>query len=805
MPLPEINSVLSFTKNRNLMHMKQQQKQHSDLTSVEKAFNSESFLKNHSTNIPYIVVNNFPKLGLFTSMRFIEWAAGNPEGVISLPTGKTPEYFIKWTQYLLQNWTDKNVVALRERYGLKNMTRPDLSALQFVQIDEFYPISSIQHNSFYYYVKNFYIKGFSLDVNKALLINSDEIPLAHGKHFTEIFPDSRVDLSLRYRSCNSPQEELQQESIFLIDNWCSTYEQKIRDKGGIGFFLGGIGPDGHIAFNIKGSDPFSTTRLTSTNFETQAVAAGDLGGIEVSGNRQVITIGLETITYNPDAVAVIIVAGEAKADLIKQSLENELTNLYPATVLTKLKNSRFYLTDGAAINLSDAVEYYFQNGKWTQEKTERAVIELCKEINKYGHRLVIEDLKENQFCKLIPNLNEKTVDSVISSTTKKINRGMRDEENQVFLHTAPHHDDLLLGILPLVERHLQTMSNTFYFSVLTSGFNAITNKYIISVLNETKKYLGAELIQMVNYSDFFENGYKYKWDKDVYHYLTNLAANNDFQRIRGLCHRVVRALTEISGIRNQEQLRDTINEFLSILKHSYDGEKNPPKIQRLKGMIREFEEELVWAHYGVPVKNVIHNRLGFYKGDIFTEQPEKNRDVQPILEMMKRINPTVISLAFDPEGSGPDTHYKVLQAIAEGLREWKKEKTDMSGIRIWGYRNVWYRFNPADANVVVPVSLSQMSTMDSTFSNCYLSQVDASFPSYELNGKFSILAQKVWVQQLQDIQLLLGKDFFYMNENPELRASHGLIFFKEMEVDEFLIQARALEKSTEGSVKFKAS
>jgi glucosamine-6-phosphate deaminase len=781
--------------------MKQNLKNTRNLTNVEKAFFTESEYKNYSTLIPYIIVNNFPKLGLFTSLRFIEWVAENPEGVISLPTGKTPEFFIKWTQYILQNWTEKNVVALLEKYGLKDTVKPDLSKLQFVQIDEFYPIPSTQHNSFYHYVQNLYIKGFGMDINNALLINSDEIPIAGGKHFNEVFPDFHVDLSLRYRSCTSAQEEIQQKSIFMIDNWCSQYEQKIRNKGGIGFFLGGIGPDGHIAFNIKGSDTFSTTRLTSTNFETQAVAAGDLGGIEISSNRQVITIGLETITYNPDAVAIIIAAGEAKAELIKQSLENELTNLYPASVLTKLKNSRFYLTDGAALNLSDTVQQFFQTGEWTQGKTERAVISLCKKLNKYGHRLVLVDLKEDPFCKLIPTLNEDTVKSVVDSIVEKIGKGMRNEENQVFLHTGPHHDDILLGILPLIERHFRSLSNKFYFSVLTSGFNAITNTYVINALQETKKYLDVGLIQMVNYLDFFESGYKYKWDKDVYHYLTNLAAGDDFQRIRGLCHRIVRALTEIANIKTGEQLRDTINECLSILKNSYDGEKNPPKIQRLKGMIREFEEELVWAHYGVPVKNVIHNRLGFYKGDIFTEQPEKKRDVQPILEMFRRINPTVISLAFDPEGSGPDTHYKVLQAIAEGLREWKKEKKDMSNVRIWGYRNVWYKFNPADANVIVPVSLSQMSTMGSIFTDCYLSQVDASFPSYELNGKFSTLAQKIWVQQLQSLQFLLGKDYFYMNENPELRASHGLIFFKEMEVDEFLMHARELEKSTEGNIK----
>ncbi|MCK7533279.1 MAG: hypothetical protein MZV63_20735 [Marinilabiliales bacterium] len=63
-------------------------------------------------------------------------------------------------------------------------------------------------------------------------------------------------------------------------------------------------------------------RLTATNFETQAASAGDLGGIEVSRTRLVITIGLGTITYNPDAVSIIFAAGDAKALVVKNALEN---------------------------------------------------------------------------------------------------------------------------------------------------------------------------------------------------------------------------------------------------------------------------------------------------------------------------------------------------------------------------------------------------------------------------------------------------------------------------------------------------
>ncbi|AEL24130.1 PIG-L family deacetylase [Cyclobacterium marinum] len=767
------------------------------LSKTEEAFFKDSDVEKITTKIPYLTVDNFPKLGLLTACRFLEWASTNPEGVISLPTGKTPEYFIKWTKFLLENWEEKKGLEIRKKYGLIDCKKPVLNGLHFVQIDEFYPISAEQNNSFHHYVNKFYIEGFGLDPKKALLINSDEIPLAEGKSYKEVFPDSKVDLTLRFREYKTPLEKLQQESIYLIDQWCGEYEAKIREKGGIGFFLGGIGPDGHIAFNTRGSDIFSTTRLTETNFETQAVAAGDLGGIEISANRLVITIGLDTIVHNPDAVAIIIAAGEAKAGIVKESLEQSMTNIYPATVLQKLKNGRFYITKGAGSKLTDSTDQYYFKGEWNNTKTERSVLDLCKKLQKYGHRITLEDLKNDKYTSQIPDLNEHTVKNVIKSISEKIDKGMQEEKNEVFLHTGPHHDDISLGILPQITKQLHEISNEAHFAVLTSGFTAVTNTFVIETLRSTKRFLDNGRIQMVNFEDFYTSGYKLKMDKDVYHYLTNVASDNAEERLRGLCHRVVRAIVFTFGIKSTQELREQINEIITVLKNSYDGEKNPKNIQTLKGMIREFEEELVWAHFGVQVKNVHHLRLGFYTGDIFTEQPDKKRDVEPILNMLREIKPTKLSLTLDPEGSGPDTHYKVLQATAEAVRQWSLEE-DLSDFKIVGYRNVWFKFDAAESNVIVPVSLGDISVMEDSFSNCYLSQVNASFPSYAHNGKFSTLAKNTWVDQLSDVQLLLGKNYFYQHQSAKVRSSHGLIFFREMDVEDFLVEARELEKSTEG-------
>lgn len=769
-----------------------------NFSRVESAFMKISGVTKMNTRLPYIITENFPTLGLLTSLRFLEWVSENPEGVISLPTGKTPEYFIKYTHYLLQNWNKPETKAILAKYGLSNMPRPDLSQLQFVQIDEFYPIPPQQHNSFYNYVNKYYIEGFGLDPSKALLINCDTIELGNGLTYREVFPDFDIDLSLRYRAAKSEEEALKKAAIFQIDDWCSQYEQKIREKGGIGFFLGGIGPDGHIAFNVRGSELFSNTRLTQTNFETQAVAAGDLGGMEISRSRLVITIGLGTITYNPNAVAVIFAAGEAKAEIVKTALEQKINTLYPATVLQRLNNARFFLTTGAASRLNDSIERYYKGSPWNEEKTQRAVIDLCVKLFKYGHHLTIEDLKNDPWCSLIPDLNEHTPAEVSQAIIAKMEKGMHPEENKVIYHTGPHHDDIMLGIMPYVNRQLRSKSNDVHFAIMTSGFTAVTNHFLAGIIEETLQLLESDQIQMIHYPDFFSKGYAFKWDKDVYHFLDNVAKNNESERRRGLCHRLVRSIVVIWKVSCRHELQEVLTQVNNELKSAYDGSKNPPNIQKLKGMLREFEEELVWAYYGVQVKNVHHLRLGFYQGEIFTENPEKNRDMIPILEQLKKLKPNIISLALDPEGSGPDTHYKVLQAIAGAIREWSKE-ADLSHLRILGYRNVWYKFHPADASMIVPVSLNSLSVLDASFKQSYLSQVNASFPSYEYDGPFSELTRQTWVKQLKQIQLLLGKNYFYENDNAMIRATHGLVYIKEMNVDAFVAIAEELKNLSEGT------
>ena len=118
-----------------------------NFTKVEKVFFESAKIKNISTEVPYITVESFPKLGLLSALSFLEWVSENPNGVVSLPTSKTAQYFINYTHFILDNWDNKQGRELLEKYHLKGLKKPDLSKLQFVQMGDFYPISSEQHNS----------------------------------------------------------------------------------------------------------------------------------------------------------------------------------------------------------------------------------------------------------------------------------------------------------------------------------------------------------------------------------------------------------------------------------------------------------------------------------------------------------------------------------------------------------------------------------------------------------------------------------------------------------------------------------
>jgi len=750
--------------------------------------------------IDVIEVDNFPALGKLTALRFLEWVQSNPNGVISLPTGKTPEFFIRETKKFLDNWNKKDIKKELEASGIDPVLKPEMGGLYFVQIDEFYPISPKQHNSFFNYVSNYYIKDLGLDPDKALLINCDKIGLPVGFDLENVWGNEAVDLSLRNRAPVSPKEKIQKDILYKIDQWCVEYEDKIKALGGIGFFLGGIGPDGHIGFNVRGSDSHSTTRLTEINYETMAASASDLGGIEVAKRSLVITIGLATITWNPECTALIIAAGESKAGIVAESIQSSRNVFFPATSLQVLSNARFYITEGASKFLYQrkAAQLALVEDL-SDDQIEQIVVSVSVKLNKKIELLTKEDYYNDSFGRLILSKESLLIDeinkNVIDSLKSKIEAGINSDQNTAFLHTEPHHDDVMLGYLPYVVRNIRIHSNSHHFATFTSGFTAVTNLYMLGLCRDLKRAMDQDLYEL---NFHFSRGYfdidsdRYR-NRDVWKYLDGVAARSMEMQEEGTLRRFLRILIEIFEDNNLDNLGDRLDELINYFETQYSGKKDMPHIQRMKGMIREWESACLWGYFGWSSSSIDNLRLGFYQGDIFTEEPTVNRDVLPVIDLLEKIDPDVVTVAFDPEASGPDTHYKVMQAVSEALKMHKSKKK----IKVIGYRNVWFRFQPHEANMFVPVSLNMLTLQNESFMNTYITQKNASFPSYEFDGPFPLLAQKIQVEQYEMLKTCLGRDYFFDHPSALIRATRGFVFLKRMELDEFFEHSRELKKKAE--------
>ncbi|MGI6071704.1 MAG: glucosamine-6-phosphate deaminase [Lachnospiraceae bacterium] len=149
------------------------------------------------------------------------------------------------------------------------------------------------------------------------------------------------------------------------DAECVEYEKKIAACGGIDLFLGGIGVDGHIAFNEPLSSLASRTRVISLAEDTIIANSRFFGDDLKEVPDKALTVGVGTIT---DAREVIlIVSGHSKARALARTIEGGLSQMWPASALQAHPNALIACDEAACGELKVNTFNYFL----TAEKNER--------------------------------------------------------------------------------------------------------------------------------------------------------------------------------------------------------------------------------------------------------------------------------------------------------------------------------------------------------------------------------------------------------------------------------------------------
>ena len=145
------------------------------------------------------------------------------------------------------------------------------------------------------------------------------------------------------------------------DIWaaCEEYENKITETGGIDLFLGGVGEDGHIAFNEPFSSLSSRTRVKTLTDDTIRVNARFFGGDVSKVPTTAVTVGVGTIM---DAKEVMILAtGAKKARAVAAGVESPISHKWTVSALQSHPHCIIVIDEPAAGELRVNTYKYFKD------------------------------------------------------------------------------------------------------------------------------------------------------------------------------------------------------------------------------------------------------------------------------------------------------------------------------------------------------------------------------------------------------------------------------------------------------------
>lgn len=140
---------------------------------------------------------------------------------------------------------------------------------------------------------------------------------------------------------------------------CESYEAKIKQVGGIDLFLGGVGADGHIAFNEPGSSLQSRTRVKTLTDDTLIANSRFFDNNIELVPRHALTVGVATIT---DAKEVIIVVnGHNKARALYHAVEGSVNHLWTISALQMHPHGIIVCDEDATAELTVGTYRYFKS------------------------------------------------------------------------------------------------------------------------------------------------------------------------------------------------------------------------------------------------------------------------------------------------------------------------------------------------------------------------------------------------------------------------------------------------------------
>ena len=201
-------------------------------------------------------------------------------------------------------------------------------------------------------------KAGIISFKNVITFNMDEyvgLPESHPESYhsfmwTNFFNDIDIDpKNVHILNGNAPD---------LLEE-CRNYEKMIEEAGGIDLFIGGIGPDGHIAFNEPGSSLSSKTRIKTLTTNTIQANCRFFDNDINKVPKQALTVGVGTVMAAREVL--ILCNGHQKAHALKHAIEGGVNHMWTVSALPMHEHGNIVCDEEACVDLQVSTYHYFKD------------------------------------------------------------------------------------------------------------------------------------------------------------------------------------------------------------------------------------------------------------------------------------------------------------------------------------------------------------------------------------------------------------------------------------------------------------
>src|SRR5574344_1832760 len=202
------------------------------------------------------------------------------------------------------------------------------------------------------------VKAGEVSFKHVLTFNMDEyvgLPESHPESYHSFMARNLFD----HIDCPKENIHILNGNAENLEEECAHYEQMIAEAGGIDLFIGGIGPDGHIAFNEPYSSLTSRTRVKTLTTDTIIANSRFFDNDVNKVPKLALTVGVGTVMDSEEVM--ILVNGHHKARAMKAAVEGAVTQEWTISALQMHQHGIMVADELAAEELKVATYKYFKD------------------------------------------------------------------------------------------------------------------------------------------------------------------------------------------------------------------------------------------------------------------------------------------------------------------------------------------------------------------------------------------------------------------------------------------------------------